>query len=124
MNRDLITELQVLGIKHNADEIIKIGKNSAGKIIFLESGDLNSGLQHILHNHQDQFSDLGIAEDRVADAVILAVLEGKTVGYQTANRPVYRLTFNSQICYIAVTVGNNGYIVCANPRSGKDFGGS
>ena len=47
-----------------------------------------------------------------------AISEGKLVGYQGAGfgRPVYELTINGQAQRIAVTVGDNGFVVGANPR--------
>jgi len=74
-------------------------------------------LQHILENHKDEFAEKGIYEAEVPDAVFLAVIQQTIVGYQKPNRPIYQITFNGKTQLIAVTVGSNGYIVCANPRS-------
>lgn len=41
---------------------------------------------------------------------------GKVVDIQ-GTRPVYQVIFNGKTNYIAVDVGNNGYIVGANPKS-------
>lgn len=115
----LILELQQLGIKHNPEKIIQIAKLYDGKIIFLETGNTNSGLEHILENHGDEFAQNGINEIEVGEAVITAVTQGKIVGYQKPNRPIYELIFKNKMQRIAVTVGSNGYIVCANPRSNR-----
>ena len=47
-----------------------------------------------------------------------AVTDGKIVGYQGAGtgRPIYETMINGKKYSIAVTVGNNGYIVGANLR--------
>ncbi len=113
----LIAELRQAGIKHTPEEILRIARLPNGKIVFLETGNAISGLQHILENHQDEFAEKGIYESEVPDAVFLAVIQGTVVGYQKPNRPIYQIIFNGKTQLIAVTVGSNGYIVCANPRS-------
>jgi hypothetical protein len=42
-----------------------------------------------------------------------AVLSGKQVGMQ-GTRPIFEVTFNGTTQRVAVTVGNNGYVVGAN----------
>ena len=113
----LIAELKQAGIKHTPEKILQIAKLPDGKIVFLETGDSRSGLQHILNNHKNQFAEKGIAEAEIPDAVVAAVSQGTIVGYQSPNRPIYQIQFKGIIQRIAVTVGSNGYIVCANPRS-------
>ena len=113
----LIAELRQAGVKHTPEQILRIAKLPNGKIVFLETGNASSGLQHILENHKDEFAEKGIYEAEVPDAVMLAVIGQTIVGYQKQNRPIYQITFNGKTHLIAVTVGSNGYIVCANPRS-------
>ena len=57
---DLIAELSQAGIKHNPDKIVLIAKQPDGKIVFLEEGNSESGLQHILEEHYLQFVEQGI----------------------------------------------------------------
>ncbi|WP_220094767.1 hypothetical protein [Pantoea dispersa] len=47
-----------------------------------------------------------------------AVTDGKVVGYQGSGigRPIYETMINGKKYNIAITVGNNGYIVGANLR--------
>jgi hypothetical protein len=113
----LIAELQQAKIRHSPDKIIRITKLPNGKIVFLETGNLRSGLQHILTNHTPEFADRGISEDQIPDAVMTAVINGSIMGYQGVDRPIYEVTFNGRTQLIAVTVGSNGYIVGANPGS-------
>ncbi len=115
----LIAELSKLGIKHTPEQIVKIAKQSDGKIVFLEEGNRDSGLQHILENHSDDFFDIGIEIEQIADAVITALKEGKMVGYQgrKKTRSIYEVNFNGEVKYIVITVSDNGYIVGANPRT-------
>ena len=50
-----------------------------------------------------------------------AVMEGRRVGYQGSDtgRPIYEISINGHTQRIAVTVGDNGYIVGANPKGGS-----
>ncbi|WP_449417926.1 hypothetical protein [Phormidium nigroviride] len=116
----LIAELQQAGIKHTPEKILRIAKLSDGKIVFLEEGKggkRGSGLKHILENHQQEFATRGLSETNLPDAIINAVTQGEIVDYQQTNRPIYKISFNNKIQLIAVTVADNGYIVCANPGS-------
>ena len=95
-----------------------IAQLSDGKIIFLEEGKggkRGSGFNHILENHQQEFATRGLSEADLPDA-INAVTQGEIVGYQKPNRPIYKINFNGRSQLISVTVADNGYIVCANPR--------
>lgn len=115
----LIRELQETGIKHTPEKIIRIAKQTNGKIIFLEEGNSQAGLQHILEQHSNEFTELGIPLEQIPDAIITAVTKGKILGYQgrKKTRVIYEISFNNEIYYIAVTVSKNGYIVGANPRT-------
>ena len=55
-----------------------------------------------------------------ADGKIVFLEEGMFLGYQGTVEPrreIYEVNFNGKKQYIAVTVGDNGYIVGANPAS-------
>ncbi|WP_407311121.1 hemagglutinin repeat-containing protein [Pseudomonas sp. nanlin1] len=54
----------------------------------------------------------------IPGVVMRAVSEGKLVGYQGSGvgRPIYEIKINDQTQRIAVTVGDNGLVVGANPR--------
>lgn len=115
----LICELAQLGIKHSSEKIVRIAKQADGKIFFLEEGNADAGLQHILEEHSSQFAGQGIEADQIPDAIITALTEGKIVGYQgrKKTRIIYEVNFNGKTLYISVTVSDNGYIVGANPRT-------
>ena len=68
----LITELQAKGIKHNPEKIVRIAKCTDDQIVFLETGDENRGLQHILAK-ADQFARIGINVDEIVDIVMGAI---------------------------------------------------
>jgi len=111
----LLAELAEQGIKYSTSDILKIGKNAAGKIIFLEKGNTKAGLEHIL-SHADEFTKVGIDKADIANTVFEAVTNGKQIGMQNS-RPIYEVMYKGQTKNIAVTVGDNGYIVGANPTT-------
>ncbi|MBC6431870.1 hypothetical protein FM036_14185 [Nostoc sp. HG1] len=115
----LIAELLQVSIKHSPDKIVRIAKQTDGKIVFLEEGNAEAGLQHILQEHSLEFADQGIEPSQIPDAIITAVTQGKIIGYQgrKKTRTIYEVNFNGTIQYICVTVSDNGYIVGANPRT-------
>ncbi|MDZ7955657.1 hypothetical protein [Nostoc sp. DedQUE09] len=126
MNDDkaaLFAALCQAGINHSPEKVVRIAKQTDGKIVFLEQGKAGrrgSGLAHILNKHQDDFARRGISQNEIPDAVIAAVTRGKFLGYQGTIEPrreIYEVIFNGQTQYIAVSVGDNGYIVGANPAS-------
>ncbi|MDF0551570.1 hypothetical protein [Kamptonema sp. UHCC 0994] len=121
----LIAELRQNGIKHNPQNIIRIAKTAEGKIIFLETGNATSGLQHILKDHLSQFADRGISTDQIPDVIMMAVTQGQIVGSQgktsSTPRSIYQFTLNGETKYLAVQVSENGYIVSANPRTSIKF---
>ena len=116
----LIAEVEARGDKITASEVIGITKTSGGQIIWLEKGHSSgkpSGLAHIIEKHGNQFNDIGIETNDIADFVLTAVSKGRIVGYQgkSTTRPVYEVEYNGVIHRVAVTAGSNGYIVGANP---------
>jgi hypothetical protein len=93
---------------------VEIGKDANGKIIFLENGNSRAGLRHIVDAHGSDFANIGVPHDKIADLVFTAVIDGKVVGTQRT-RPIYEVLFDGKIYRIAVSVGDNGFIVGANP---------
>jgi hypothetical protein len=51
---ELLAELAANGVKHDPDKVILIGKDGDGKIVFLESGNADARLQHVME-HANQF---------------------------------------------------------------------
>lgn len=112
----LTAELAKQSIKHNPEEIVRIARQPNGKIVFLEEGNPKAGLQHIIKRHGDEFASKGIPEEVLPDFLISALVEGRVVGSQRG-RPIYEVVFNGERYRAAITVGDNGFIVGANPRS-------
>ncbi|MFJ5482824.1 hemagglutinin repeat-containing protein [Pectobacterium actinidiae] len=117
-SKALLKELATQGIKHTPADIVSVAKDASGRIIFLEKGNAKAGLQHIINEHGSQFAQIGITEAKIPEVVMNAVTKGKLVGYQGSGtgRPIYETIINGQKYNVAVTVGNNGYVVGANLR--------
>jgi peptidoglycan hydrolase-like protein with peptidoglycan-binding domain len=116
----LLNELANSGVKYNADDIVSITKTSNGKLVWLENGNANAGLEHIM-NHADEFAAKGISKNQISGFVMDALENGKIVGYQGkgTGRPIYEVVYNGVTQRVAITTGSNGFIVGANPVSIK-----
>jgi hypothetical protein len=112
--QDLLDELKRQGIKHNPDDIVEIGRSKDGQIVFLEKGNGRAGLQHITERHAADFANMGVPEEKIAKLVFTAVTTGRVVGAQRT-RPIYEVVFEGRLYKLAVSVGDNGFIVGANP---------
>ncbi len=113
----VVADLQASGIKITPQNVVATSRNSLGQTVFLETGNSASGLQHIVDAHGADFANVGISQAEIPRVVTQAVTHGRFVGYQGQDfgRPIYEITVNGQTQRIAVTVGDNGYIVGANP---------
>ncbi|MCP4308913.1 MAG: hypothetical protein GY788_29390 [bacterium] len=105
------------GVKHDPASVVRIARDSSGRVVFLETGNSRAGLTHIVGQHGDDFARRGISESQIPDLVTDAASRGTIVGYQGADtgRPIYEVMFNGQTQRVAVTVSDNGFIVGANP---------
>ena len=118
LNSNLLDELANSGVKYNPEDIVAITKTADGKLVWLENGTDTAGLNHIITEHADDFLNKGITQEQIPDYVMNALENGKIVGYQGrgTGRPIYEFTYNGEIHKVAITVGNNRFIVGANPK--------
>ncbi len=117
----MIEYVQANGDKITPSEVIGIGEDNYGNIIWLETGKASgkaSGLAHILEEHEADFNNQGIASEDIASLILRTAFHGLIVGYQGkgTSRPIYEIYFKGKIYKVAMTIGSNGYIVGANPR--------
>ncbi len=115
LNFDLLKELEQSGVKYNPNDIVAITKTADGKLVWLENGNANAGLNHIL-THADQFVDKGIPRKNISDFIMHALENGKIVGHQRT-WPIYEVMYNGKLQRVAISIGDNGFIVGANPKS-------
>ncbi|MGX1880968.1 polymorphic toxin-type HINT domain-containing protein [Streptomyces sp. NPDC055287] len=119
VDKELLDEMSETGVKFDPEKVIRAERNADGKIVFLEEGNSRAGLKHIIEEHADDFERSGIAREDIPDLVMQAATKGKKVGTQGKGdgRPIYEVEFKGQKRRVAVTVGNNGFVVGANPKS-------
>ncbi len=116
----LIAEAKAAGHKINADEVVRIGRTSAGRLVWLEKGGEQARLGHIMTAERvADFQRAGVDADSIVDLVFHAATTGRPIGIVGKDRPVYAVTFQGREHRVAVTVGSNGYIVGAAPMSQK-----
>ena len=117
----LISSLSARKEKFSMDDVVAITKDPSGKIVWLEKGKLGdraSRLAHILDKHSDDFKNQGISKEEIPQYIMMAIKYGKILGKQGRHgRPNYEFKYEGKIRRIAITVGDNGYIVGANPVS-------
>ena len=115
----LIAELAASGVKHTAKNIITVGR-VLGKPVFLETGKDSAGLAHIIKGKATDFARKGVEVGEIPAVVMKAVTQGRLVGFQGtrgADRPILEIMHNGRPLRIAVQIGDNGFILGANPSS-------
>lgn len=116
----LIDEAQQQGHKINPDDVVHIGRDRNGKIVWLEKGTENAGLGHMMTDKRvGEFEKAGIPKEDIGEVAFRAATEGKPIGIVGRDRVVYEVEYNGETKRIAVTVGDNGFIVGANPVGNK-----
>jgi len=123
----LVSQLNARGENFNSSDVVAITQDPSGNIIWIEKGHLGdrpSGLAHIVAAHGADFAKQDITENEIPQYLMTAVKTGKIVGYQGRGkgRPIYEFTYNGVTCRVAITIGSNGYIVGANPKSVPEEG--
>lgn len=118
IGRELLTELVNEGYKFTEEDIIFIAKDKTGKLIWLERGNDNAGLKHIVINHKENFEiAYGIKEDEIALYLYNVITSGNVIGsipskIQGGLDRIYEYDGNY---YTFVGMGNNGFIVTSFP---------
>ncbi|CAA6806123.1 MAG: Putative large exoprotein involved in heme utilization or adhesion of ShlA/HecA/FhaA family [uncultured Campylobacterales bacterium] len=115
---NLVDELIKKGVKVSPDKVLDAVKVD-GKIIFLEKGNKASGFEHIWSEHGKEFLNKGFSKSEIPSLIMKTVSKGKIIGYQGrgTGRPIYEVLHNGNKYNVAITIGDNGYIVGANLRS-------
>lgn len=121
-NKALVDELVSSGEKCTPENIVAITKDSSGRIVWLETGNDRAGLNHIINEHGSQFHGKGISNEEIPNYVMEAIHQGNIVGYQGKKNPrtIYEFVYEGKKQRIAISIGPNGFIVGANPKSVKE----
>ncbi|WP_353887592.1 hemagglutinin repeat-containing protein [uncultured Acinetobacter sp.] len=117
INQKDIEYLKNNSIKFNEKDLVSTIRAPDGKVVFLESGNEKAGLLHVLKAHQKDFENIGVKAENIPSVLMEAVKGGKIIGYQGkgTGRPIYETVINGEKRAIAISIGNNGFIVGANP---------
>lgn len=117
-SENLVDELVKNGVKVSPADVVAIGRTAAGQVVFVEKGNAAAGLRHIVERHGAEFAQAGISQDKIPGFLIEALRSGRVVGQQGrgGGRIIYELTFEGKTVQVAITTGNNGFVVGANMR--------
>ncbi|MFJ8632763.1 RICIN domain-containing protein [Streptomyces sp. NPDC093568] len=112
----LLDRLADAGVKFNrADTIWVIEYAKPGvPLAWLEKGNVNAGLTHIAFRHAGEFASAGVRVEDIPALVKTALTQGTRVGTQGAGRPIFEVVFQGKTQRVAVSVGDNGYVIGAN----------
>lgn len=123
----LVQELEQRGENFTKENLIAITKDANDRIVWLERGKPDdpttgkggTGLLHIVQRHRKEFADAGIPEKEIPQYLMTAVKYGTVIGVQgrRGGRAIYEFRYCGQLRRIAISIGNNGFIVGANPTS-------
>ena len=122
-----IQELKSKNIKFSEKDIQFITKDKTGQTVWLENGNSNAGLKHILDGngttkgHAGDFQRaFGISRAEIPAYLEKVISNGKIVESKTkliGNRTGYERTYYYDGEYHVVTgIGTNGFIVSAYPK--------
>ncbi|WP_290850740.1 PKD domain-containing protein [Eubacterium sp. LMAG:50] len=107
----LLNELENSGVKYNPDNVVRVMKNSEGKLMWLENGNSKAGLTHILERHADDFASQGVSDiPKLLENVLSTnpIKSGSNVKGRFAD---YIWNGNSY----RVAYGTNGFVVSFYP---------
>ncbi len=120
-----VTWSNVLAIERMPDKIVWLeeGLDDAQALAKYGEGASGRGFRHILEEHASHFTKpkYGIAEEDIKDFIMEAIRQGNYIPEARGNRPAYRVNFKGKDYVVGITVGDDGFIVGANPLSSKEL---
>lgn len=128
---DLIVELRKNNIKFSEKNLVFIVRDTTGKIVWLEKGNLSVGLKHILdganggQGHAKDFYNLfGISRKKIPAFLKKVFREGEiikeTIVIRKGNEG-YKRVYKYKNNYLIISgVGTNGFIVSAYPTTKRN----
>ena len=115
---ELLNELIRQNVKVTIKDIIFITKDKSGQLIWLEKGNNNAGLQHIINRHLSDFNKTnGVNESTIVEFLYNVLSNGEIISskpskYANGLDKIYNYDNNY---YLIAGIGSNGFIVTAFP---------
>lgn len=102
-----------------------ITKDRTGQTVWLEKGNISTGLQHIVTRHAKDFQEKhGIAKSQISDHLnnvfSTCNIEYSRITNRNGRKGYERLYSYKGKYYLQTGVGTNGYIVSAYPISSAE----
>lgn len=116
----LLSELDDDNAKYTIENIRFIARDTTGQIIWLEKGNSEAGLDHILIRHATDFENkLGVDKKYIAIVLYDIVSTGQVVSNKIKRRNgrdnFERIYKYQDSYYILAGIGSNGFLVSAYP---------
>ena len=113
----LLERLNDAGVKFSRADTIWVAEYAKPGVplAWLEKGDVNSGLIHVVFRHAGEFATKGVRVEDIPALLKTTLTEGTRVGTDKGGRPIFEVVFQGKTQRLAVTVGDNGFVVGANP---------
>ena len=118
VGKEYLSYLSNMGYKYTKSDILFITKDSGDNVVWLEVGNQNSGFEHIVAHHKDDFANaFKVNANGLADYLYKIITDGilcerKPSKYHGGFECIYK--YREEL-YTFVAMGNNGYIVTAFP---------
>ncbi len=116
LGKEILSEMKEEGIKFSKNRIVFAARLENGNKIFLETGNADSGLQHIVANHGKQFNQIyGIKSGQLGGFLHDVVAKGKLVTSFRYEDPLGREGYRSVYYWkgghvVVYGISGNGYI--------------
>ncbi|WP_369049325.1 hypothetical protein [Tenacibaculum sp. UWU-22] len=122
LDNALIAELRAAGVKFTEADLKFVVKNNDNLIMFLEKGNSNAGLQHIIDRHwnSDELMKFFNTQDEMVETLFNAIKNNnyvsRVVDAQKRLSFVYKMPTNKGLREFTVATGDNGFIVSFIPK--------
>ena len=111
--------------RYLADDVLFVTKDKSGQMIWLEKGNDNAGLNHILKKHSEDFSAKhNVSKENIANHINNIVTNGNIEYSRLTKRGnhegIEKLYSHNGKYYLLTGVGTNGFMVSAYPIKEKE----
>lgn len=120
-----IQKLKEVGVKFTPQDVIFTTNDESGQLIWLEKGNENAGLKHIIKNHAKDFENkLGVSESEISNIIMDIITNGKLMSVSKRSgktfdqyEKIYK--YKNEYFFLAA-LGTNGYVVSMHPENNED----